>query len=330
MRQNNKWKDRLLSSSIPLEYETASILTKEGFFVDFDFAYKRLDEKEEKEFSIDLLAKRFGGFEQFEIEAFQIDLVVECKYRNPDVKWVFLSNSGLDNEIIYFSSALKLIPHFSEVGLKSNEEMFQINNSDVLPISTISKKGIEINTANGEVHDTGIHHGINQLMYSLPIILSDVIKNSFENDLSMVFPYAYCPILVTTADLRILNDDFSIELVKSAETLEEISNEIPYLIFNTGLYPSFKIHCKNVFQDMPDKTELERFNYFNDLHAIEVKNSDSKIFPTERFMNRLKKGLERSCFNDFIICNLKYLPDLLNLIKNSINNVIADTEKLTK
>lgn len=48
---------------------------------------------------------------------------------------------------------------------------------------------------------------------------------------------------------------------------------------------------------------LNTFDLNDGLHTVEVKNSDSKIFPTERFMNGLKKGFEQSCFNDFIICN---------------------------
>ncbi|MGQ8335888.1 hypothetical protein ACUNWD_05005 [Sunxiuqinia sp. A32] len=330
MSQNNKWKNRLLSSSIPLEYEVASIITKEGFIVDFDYAYQRCDEKEEKEFSIDLLAKKFSVFKQYEISAIQVDLIVECKYRNPDVHWVFMPNSELDSELIHFCSALKIFPHFSEFRLKSNKEMHQLNNCNGLPISQISKKGIEINTTSGEVHDTGIHHGINQLMYSLPIVLSEIINESFENDLSVVCPYAYCPILVTTADLRMLKNNFSNKLVKNAEALEEISDAIPYLMFSTGLYPTFKTHCKNVFRNIPAENGLERFNYYNDLHAISIKNSDKNIFPTEKFMNGLKKGFEQGCFTDFIICNLNYLDDLLLLLKNSINHIIIDTEKLTK
>jgi len=321
-----KWKDRLLSSSVPLEYEVAKILTKEKFFIDYDFTYQRLDEKEEKEFSIDVRGNGYYPFDNPDKIDIVIDILIECKYRNPDVKWAFLPDIKVDDDIGYSSrGALKFMDDFSKIRFKNAWNTLKI------PIST--KKGIEINTQNGEVHDTGIYHGINQLVYSLPVILAREIENNLESHIDDVYPYAFCAILVTTAELRILHEDFSIDSVKNAATLESISTEVPYLCFNTDLYPSFVKHCKNVFKNIPEKDQ-DNFDYFNELRAIKidsidgVKNEDPniKFYQTENLMNSLKHGNGFGFFNDIAICSLKNLPDLIFMIKDAINTVGLNIE----
>ena len=41
MTDSKKWESRLLSSSIPLEYEVAKVLSDLNFTVSFDYAYYR-------------------------------------------------------------------------------------------------------------------------------------------------------------------------------------------------------------------------------------------------------------------------------------------------
>jgi len=38
------WKSALLSSSLPLEHEAAKILSRQGYEVESDYSYRRLDE----------------------------------------------------------------------------------------------------------------------------------------------------------------------------------------------------------------------------------------------------------------------------------------------
>jgi len=328
---NTKWKDRLLSSSIPLEYEVGKILKNEHYYVDFDFSYQRLDDREEKEFSIDLFAVGFAPFSDANEIDVGLDLLIECKYRNPDVKWAFLPNLLHDDEIEQEGrSIIHFIDEFSEVKLLNTW-------SKSFKIKDISNKGVEINTSNGEVHDKGIHHGVNQLIFSMPVVLARMIRNNLENALEDVDPYAYCPILVTTADLKILNNDFSIESVKKAETLENISKEVPYLIFRTDLYPSFEKHCKNTFKNIPEES-MERFDYFNELHSEMIcsidgiKNEDPKIrgYRTEHLMRSLKSGKGHYLFDEIIICNLKFLPQLISSISKSVEDIGKDKEIIKK
>lgn len=325
-----KWKDRLLSSSIPLEFEVVKILTNKGFYTDYDFAYQRLDGKEEKEFSIDILSGGYYPFGAPNSIELQIDLNIECKYRNPDVKWLFLPNlQPFDDSNHVSSFPIRFIDEFSEVKLNHSLHNITVNHQ--------SSKGVEVNTSNGEVHDTGIHHGINQLMYSLPVILKSAIIQRLKDHLADVFPYCFCPILVTSAELRLLNKNFSIEEVKNAGSIEDISNEVPFIYFKPYAYPSFVKHSINTFEDIRLDKYKERIEYFNSIRIIELDNVNGvkyekpifEIHPTTNLLNSLMKG-GSDMFQDILICNLNNLPQLIDDIKQAVEKVGASIEKVGK
>ena len=326
-----KWKDRLLSSSVPLEYETGKLLVEKGFFVDFDYKYQRLDNQLEKEFSIDLKA---GGFYPFlkdsEIEA-KIDILIECKYRNPDVTWLFVPDINEDEYSLFTSKgAIKLIDEFTEFHYKGI--LFDSMNGFGLRVV----KGIEINNRTNEVHDTGIHHGINQLSYVLPSLIEDHIFENLSSDLGECHPYFLIPILVTSADLRILSDDFSTEKIKESNNFEDFSESVPYLFFHTDVYPSFKLHCRNTFATIPfSANQQERLKYFKELRTIEKidlknRNFDDFYSNPSILLDGLKNGIENDLFRELIICNINNLEELLDTIKENIQLKIKNTTKIKK
>ncbi|MEK2144736.1 hypothetical protein WOC23_22370 [Vibrio parahaemolyticus] len=78
---SQKWKDKLLSSSFPLEFEAMKELSKDGFSVSSEFAYSRLDGDTRKDFSVDIDALCFTPFESEDDVTGSVHLLVECKYR---------------------------------------------------------------------------------------------------------------------------------------------------------------------------------------------------------------------------------------------------------
>lgn len=320
-----KWKDRLLSSSLPLEYEVGKILTNDNFYVDFDYSYKRYDNALEKEFSFDIKAGSFYPFEKDPEIQMTIDILIECKYRNPNMSWLFIKDINPE-EFSNFSSkgVIKFIDEFTQMTSKNKYSDF--------PICETCLKGIEINTQNGEVHDVGITHGLNQLLYSIPVLLGDHIEGNLGDHLSEAYPYIICPILITTAELRILKDDFSIDKVKNAESIDDISVEVPFLKLYSDVYPSFKEHCKNIFKNIPTyENHIKRLDYLINLRKAKF---DEKGFPyliynrPEELLLGLKEGIGNDLFREILICNLKNLPELLEQIKAGINIIGEALEKI--
>ena len=54
-----KWKDCLLSSSLPFEFEIAKLLASAGFFISADYTYSRTDAGVTKDFSVDIEASGY-------------------------------------------------------------------------------------------------------------------------------------------------------------------------------------------------------------------------------------------------------------------------------
>jgi len=81
MTTDNKWKSRLLSSSLPLEYEIAKILTQKGFTIRPDYTYSRNDAGVTKDFSADIEASQAAPFGQDETAYASLSLVAESKFR---------------------------------------------------------------------------------------------------------------------------------------------------------------------------------------------------------------------------------------------------------
>src|ERR1035438_684627 len=88
---SKSWKDALLSSGLPLEYEATRILVQSGFHVDGEYPYNRRSDCGSEEFSVDLLAHHYleNGCKDGSFKG-QIAAVCECKYRNPGKTWVFM------------------------------------------------------------------------------------------------------------------------------------------------------------------------------------------------------------------------------------------------
>ncbi len=319
-KKNMKWKDRLLSSSLPLEYEIGKILTEKNYIIDFDYSYKRHDNQLEKEFSIDLKANNFYPIGKYKRKFIITDLLIECKYRNPNISWLFLNDFN-NKEYSNFTHK-GVIKFFDEFSL-----FHSINNRTFFPTADLCLKGVEINTNNGEVHDKGIIHGINQLVYCMPQIILSYIKSTFSDHLSDVDPYILCPILVTTADLRIINEDFSILNVHQTDSLDSISREVPYIRLYSDVYPSFQDHCENLFDNLPSNTEEEeRLKSLYNLreykgNILDKPGYDKFYNNTFELISQLRNGIANDIFRETLICNHNHFPKLLTEIEQGIDSI---------
>jgi hypothetical protein len=321
-----KWKDRFLSSSIPLEYEVAKILAKNNFSIDFDYSYKRLDASLEKEFSIDIKA---GGFYPFPIKSaikMQIDLLVECKYRNPNVTWLFIEDLNI-GEYTNFSTkgVIKLVDEFSEYSFS--------NKAFSYPTCNTCLKGMEVNSQSGDVHDKGIIHGVNQLVYCIPTLLYEHLFGTLCENLPDNYPYIICPILVTTANLRILNHDLSIETVSQSKDLEDISIGVPFLKLYSNVYPSFQEHCRNTFRNLLLFDKEKKFEYFKELRRIDLERIERDNFRKmysnpEHLLISLEKGIGNDIFRETLVCNFNHFPVLLSEIKKGITMIGKSMRKI--
>jgi hypothetical protein len=163
-----KWKPRLVSSSLPLEYEAARHLAEKGFAVSADYAYARDDLGVTKDFSVDIHARGFAPFSDQNKNWASLDLLVECKQRGPNVSWLFLPDPN--------------DPGFSPVTLGCTLRSFDAFSHWFLPSNAtvgfdkgvqFCYKGVEVDDISGQVFDSELKHGVAQLQYALPRVVCD-------------------------------------------------------------------------------------------------------------------------------------------------------------
>jgi hypothetical protein len=164
-------------------------------------------------------------------------MLVECKYTHPGKEWVFLPGLGKRMFAPYGpGKALRVVDEFSTVavGLDCATWLDQ-----ELPQCY---KGLEVDPKSGQVHAEDLRHGVEQLRYLLPRLLCEHILYAMTAHRENA-PFVLCPILLTTAPLRVVDGRVSIEQVTQAHSLQELGTPAPYLLLYSDYGPDFAAHC---------------------------------------------------------------------------------------
>ena len=248
---SSKWKDFLLKSSIPLEYEVKKLLDKYGCVSNYEFTYLRQDEnKIVNEFSYDIDASYIKGAHFFE-------LMIECKYRDLSTNWIFTPEDygGID-EIEHYSF-INPNDHFTQATkfLRLEYEQF----------APLCGKGIEINS-NGQ-NPKSITQAINQISYGMAEKVISGMEHQIEKLLATSEVIFYgIPIIVTTANLYRLKENVTIKEIKNSNQIIEISTKEDCLILKT---PTGR-HLENY--------NLEKFSNFIEKYGASELNKKLKSF----------------------------------------------------
>ena len=92
MSKDSKWKTGLLKTGLPLEYVTARALSERGHGILGEYPYTHPDESGKlKEFSVDIRTHKTLKSDDCLLV---LSMLVECKYRQPGVSWVFAPLPG--------------------------------------------------------------------------------------------------------------------------------------------------------------------------------------------------------------------------------------------
>jgi len=319
MSETKKWKSRLLSSSIPLEYEVAKVLSDLNFSISFDYTYYRKDGEHKKEFSADIKGYfLFPLNNENEIDA-SLTLIAECKYREEGKKWVFLPDVNKpDTSTFTLGHTIKSLSEFSTIKTKENlissfEEKLEF-----------ALKGVEINMASGEVYDKDIRHGLSQMKYALPYLIKDDIEGNVFGHLVDAKPAYLISILITNADLYILNEDFTIDKIKEVEEIEDLARKVPYLACYSEIGPDFTDHHKEIFKNFSELEEYEN------LEAFEVfqRTLKDKKFGMYNSPIRTCSDLEQSFYStlkeyysQYFVCSFEHFPSFIEQVLKMLSKV---------
>jgi hypothetical protein len=307
MSESNKWKSKLLSSSVPMEYEVAQILVEKDFSTDVDFSYTRMDSGLEKDFSVDLRATSYIN----DIQAV-IELLVECKYRHPSNKWLFFEDPN-DGDFSRFTLGytLRAVDGFSWRFFPANATVaFDKNNCFCI-------KGVEVDTFNGGVHDSEIRHGLLQLQYALPRLLTDRISFEIYHPEDENSPFFFCPILLTTSPIFVARPGVKIGTVEQADRMEDFSTAAPWVVVHSDLTPEFERHRATQCAEL---LKIAGEPWVKELSMLrEAKGEYKHRLPSEqlRMLSGQERGRPYEYFSQTIVCSLEHFPRLLQEIKRT-------------
>ncbi|RKY37504.1 MAG: hypothetical protein DRP78_00960 [Candidatus Omnitrophota bacterium] len=314
---NEKWKAKLVSSSLPLEYEILKALVLQGFAVNSDYTYQRDEQGILKDFSVDIEATAYF-LNSNKITA-SLDLLIECKQRKKNTKWLFFPDPNLsDFSPITLGYTLRCIDEFSPTTLSTNVAIkFDKKFNACI-------KGIEIDINDGNVYDSELRHGIYQLKYALPRLLVKLsLHNIFSNHLNDNKPFLLCPILLTNAELFVAKREINVSLVENAEQLKDIAEPVPWLMLYSDYGPDFKMHCKRIFQNslsgILSTQEVKNLDVLRKKHG-----EDDFMLPSSIFNSLIKcdRFTFSRYFTQFVICSKDRFSDFTKNIKQISSGAI--------
>ncbi|MFA5253591.1 MAG: hypothetical protein WC367_02840 [Methanoregula sp.] len=326
---DKEWKNKLLSSSLPLEFEVGKILKSKKFCFSYDYLYSRDKYSPDNgsdnlsdvynDFSVDLHAwdlAPFGDLDDDTETTAWLELLIECKYAQPNKKWLFLPDLTVEKQFVINSgNYLNIIDTFSKKFAKYKAtESFDKS-------GPFCYKGTEIDTNTGICSEYPIRKGVSQLQYALPRLINEYIEMRCEDDMPGN-PLFYCPILVTTADLMVLNRGVTIKKVTSSTDLKDIAKSIPYLFLYSDCGPDFQKHCAKQCE------ELEQFEWPN-LDDYRLSHGEREWELPTRVCKGLSNGEMNNFFSQFVICSLKNFPAVLQKIKN-VTTYVSDHMEETR
>lgn len=119
-------------------------------------------------------------------------------------------------------------------------------------------------------------------------------------------------ILLTTSSLYVANTTFSIEKVKQASSIEDIANEVPWLVTYLDSSPDFKKHCSQEFKDLDDI--IDNNSIIKSVSEYRKNNGEYEFMLPKNLLKSLKRG-DNTYFSQIIVCNINEFPNLIKEIK---------------
>lgn len=258
MSTNRKWKDALLKSGLPLEYEVKTFLQKEKkCLLRYEPSYLKCDDNGfEKEFSYDLNASYIRM-------PYDVELMIECKFRAEGTKWFFLPEEYGGMDEIYQNAFMHAIDHFHQWTWVWND--FMPYDNDVPPLCS---KGMEV-YENGEWNNKSIHQAVTQLSYGFAENIAETVRDHIDEEYGIHFRTLLLPIIVTTAELFRFKEGLGIDDIKAASAPEAVATNHDTLLIKAGADISLFNHNMFVF--------MTAFGEQKDLLAAKVQSFTKDI-----------------------------------------------------
>jgi hypothetical protein len=322
LKEKKRWKDNLLSSSVPMEFEVSKLLVKHGFSTSADYSYTRHGAQGRDDFSVDLHASIDLPYRRSNEITTEFQLLIECKHRHRNNKWLFFPdpNRG-DFSPFTLGHTLRVVDDFAPVMLEDEPSVAFDNKAN------FCLKGVEIDLNSGAVHDAEIRRGLSQLQYALPRLVTETIEWNLGMHPEECCPFLFCPILLTTSEILIAKTDTTVASVESAEMLTDVATPAPWVVVYCEQTQDFQRHRQTACEALSGLVESGATDWIDavrkeaGVHSFALPSAVFEELAGEYSRARLSKY-----FGHVIVCSLTHFEPLLNKLKT----VASKTDKTRK
>ncbi|MCP4350791.1 MAG: hypothetical protein GY795_35445 [Desulfobacterales bacterium] len=318
MPDNLKWKKGLLSSGMPLEFEAASILVSKGFAVNSDFKYTEVNDfGVVKDSSVALHASSDTPFSDSDKTAAHIDLLASCRHRRPDAAWLFMPDLNKpDFSPATRGNTIRVIDNFSPYTIESDAA---ITFDTDLPVC---QKGIEIDLETGDSSDSVFRQGLVQLQYAIPRLLTENALLYLSLLPEQNLPFIFCPILLTTAQLFVINKDTTTDQIEACSEIHDIAAQVPYLIMYSDYGPDFEAQCIRECRRLKVLQKSDKAMAVEQKRARHYKSQHNLPFTIIEALTSGDRYYLNTFFTQFIICSNKNFQTLVDAIKKTAESAL--------
>ncbi len=316
------WKQSLLASNAPLQYEASEILAAQGFVVDADYKYAPAAGGAEA--AADIRAVAFSPFSDADQAHGRCDVLAQCRHRPAEAVWLFTPDP---NAAGGFSGAgggaLRAVDHFSTYALEPGAAAaFEKD----MPVC---RKGLELNLTAGEVDAAAFAQDLLTLQYALPRLFTDNALAFMTERPEMNLPFFFLPVLVTNVRLMAADKGLSVQAVEAAEDIGDIARQVPCLVLHLDYGPDFAACCARECRrlkalqksDKAMMAEQKRARHFNSREDLPFTVIESLLAADRRRLNAF--------FTRFVICDAACFGTLLARLKETVSGVLKTRKPLS-
>jgi hypothetical protein len=232
---DSKWKETILRSGLPLEYEIKTYLSEKGCISNYEFSYiRKNDTSVERAFSYDLDASltRDPHFVKF---------MIECKYRHPNTKWIFLPSEYAGPDDVYSIDFMHPMDLFCEEYSSCLQDPYYPE------FAPLCSKGVEI--FDNETNNKTLDQATSQIAYAFADQIAESIENQTKKLMVSEIIFYHVPMIVTTAELHMLKPGTKISQIMQASTLSDVADEFDALVLQYSPNIELKRHSIDVLYE---------------------------------------------------------------------------------
>ncbi len=322
---------------MPLEHAAAKLLVKKGFAVDGEYTYSRSDNGVPKDFSIDVGATYFFNHEEKRERQIQrrigspaklagdLSLLVECKYRHQNIKWIFFPDPNIGPmSPAMIGGSIRTLDEFSDRYVPLDATVpFDKN-------ARFAFGGVELNDSSaGEAHNSEIRRGLSQLQYGMARHLKEAILASLYFSPSENRPFFYAPILLTTAEIWMLKRNVDLAEIERSNDLTEVAEQIPWCIVYKDQGPDFELLFNHIFRGFSESINMEEMHEIERRRkTLEVPSYHSTPDETLNFIKTADREFLFTHFSHFIVCNNNHFEDVVGKIIHVTKKASATKQRV--